>query len=124
MVTAKAPSERKGLRYLALGTGLAVLAGAGLWLSRPGPEPPDPPAAERPTPSPGHAADPARVEAFRGQLELARGLRRELRAAEALQVLTALTVAARKDLGAEHELSREAERERLALARELAPPAP
>jgi eukaryotic-like serine/threonine-protein kinase len=122
----RAPSERKGLRYLALGTGLAALVGGGLWLSRPAPElpTPEPPAIDRPPQSPGHAADPARVEALRGQLELARGLRRELRAAEALQVLTALTEAARKTLGAEHELSREAERDRLALARELGAAAP
>jgi hypothetical protein len=97
-----------------------VLVGLSLvWLARPAGEAPP-----RPSPAPADACarDPARcapdprVEALAGQLELARGLLRDARPKEALELLTALADAARATLGHDHELCRVIERERLALA--------
>ena len=114
------PPPRK---YLAFGTGSAVLVGLSLvWLARPAGEVPP-----RPSPAPADACarDPARcapdprVEALAGQLELARGLLRDARPKEALQLLTALADAARATLGHDHPLCSVIERERLALATDL-----
>ena len=125
---ARDPGALRRGHYLVAGTGLALIAGAALWLSRPTPEPP---LRERPATAEACARDPRacvkapraaddpRVEALTGQLDLARGLRRAGRDAEALQVLTALEEAARSALGPEHALCREAGQERDALAATL-----
>ena len=121
-------APRAPTRYLALGTGTIALLGLALWLARPAPAPPPLPP---PTPADACAQDPTRclarapdprVEALAGQLELARGLLRDARPTESLELLTALADAARATLGHDHELCRVIERERLALADQLARP--
>ena len=126
LVRDRAP--RATLRYLALGTGSAALVGLALWLARPADEPPP---APPPAPADACARDPAscvaaapdpRVEALSGQLELARGLLRDARPHEALELLTALADTSRATLGHDHDLCHVIERERLALAGQLARP--
>ncbi len=126
LVRDRAP--RAPLRYLALGTGCSALVGLALWLARPADEPPP---APPPAPADACARDPAscvaaapdpRVEALSGQLELARGLLRDARPREALELLTALADTSRATLGHDHDLCHVIERERLALAGQLARP--
>jgi len=127
------PVPRGARRYLALGTGLfglASLVALPVWLGRPASDAPPAPSAPAPAAcalGPGRCPAPAidaRAEALRGQLELARALRRDHRPTQALELLTALADAARDALGAGHELHRVIKRERDALADELQRPPP
>ena len=116
------PPKPRVLKYMLFGTALTGAIAAGVALTRPAATPPPPARSAPAEPDPGPTADRTdlQVEALRGQLTLARALRRSERRSEALQVLSAVADAARKALGPGHPLSRDAQAEHDALAAELA----